>query len=78
MSPAGSKRWFWKTYQDGKEGRLALGSYPAMSLSDARQSRDAAKIVKAEGRNPVEVRKVEKFKAARPGGDTFKAVALEL
>ncbi len=29
VSPAGSKRWFWKTYQDGKEGRLALGSYPA-------------------------------------------------
>lgn len=77
VSPAGSKRWFWKTYQDGKEGRLALGSYPAMSLSDARRARDAAKIVKAEGRNPVEVRKVEKLKAARPGGDTFKAVALE-
>lgn len=77
VSPAGSKRWFWKTYQDGKEGRLALGSYPAMSLSDARRSRDAAKIVKAEGRNPVEVRKVEKLKAARPDGDTFKAVALE-
>lgn len=77
VSPAGSKRWFWKTYQDGKEGRLALGSYPAMSLSDARRARDAAKIVKAEGRNPVEVRKIEKLKAARPGGDTFKAVALE-
>lgn len=77
VSPAGSKRWFWKTYQDGKEGRLALGSYPAMSLSDARRARDAAKIVKSEGRNPVEVRKVEKLKAARPDGDTFKAVALE-
>jgi integrase len=77
VSPAGSKRWFWKTYQDGKEGRLALGSYPAMGLSDARRARDAAKLVKSEGRNPVEVRKVEKLKAARPDGDTFKAVALE-
>jgi hypothetical protein len=27
ISPAGSKRWFWKTYTDGKEGRMALGSY---------------------------------------------------
>ena len=26
VSPAGSKRWFWKTYANGKEGRLALGS----------------------------------------------------
>ena len=32
ISPAGSKRWFWKTYTDGKEGRLALGSYPAVTL----------------------------------------------
>lgn len=77
ISPAGSKRWFWKTYQDGKEGRMALGTYPAVTLTAARKARDAAKAHKSEGRNPVEVRKVEKLKAARPGGDTFKAVALE-
>ena len=22
VSPAGSRRWFWKTYADGKEGRM--------------------------------------------------------
>ena len=77
VSPAGSKRWFWKTYADGKEGRLALGAYPAMGLSDARKARDAAKLHKSEGRDPVQVRKLEKIKAARPEGDTFKAVALE-
>lgn len=77
VSPAGSKRWFWKTYADGKEGRLALGAYPVMSLSDARKARDAAKHHKSEGRDPVQVRKLEKIKAARPEGDTFKAVALE-
>ena len=77
VSPAGSKRWFWKTYQDGKEGRMALGAYPAMGLSDARKARDAAKLHKSEGRNPVEVRKVQKLRATRSEGDTFKAVALE-
>jgi len=77
VSPAGSKRWFWKTYADGKEGRMALGAYPAVSLSDARKARDAAKHHKSEGRNPVEVRKVQKLRAIRPEGDTFKAVALE-
>ena len=77
VSPAGSKRWFWKTYQDGKEGRMALGAYPAMGLSDARKARDAAKLHKSEGRNPVEVRKVQKLRATRPEGDTFKAVAME-
>lgn len=77
VSPAGSKRWFWKIYLDGKEPRLALGSYPDVTLTAARKARDAAKINKSEGRNPVQVRKVEKLKASRPGGDTFKAVALE-
>jgi hypothetical protein len=49
ISPAGSKRWFWKTYTDGKEGRMALGSYPAVSGPAARKARDAAKLQKAEG-----------------------------
>ena len=31
VSPARSKRWFWKTYADGKEGRLALGGYPVQA-----------------------------------------------
>jgi integrase len=77
VSPAGSKRWFWKTYADGKEGRMALGIYPAMSLKEARKARDAAKLHKSEGRNPVEVRKVQKLRAIRPEGDSFKAVAME-
>lgn len=77
VSPAGSRRWFWKTYAGGKEGRLALGSYPAMSLADARKARDAARLLKSEGHNPVDVRKAQKLRALRPEGDTFKAVALE-
>ena len=27
VAGAGSKRWFWKYYFDGKEKRLSLGSY---------------------------------------------------
>ena len=77
VSPEGSKRWFWKYYFDGKEGRLSLGSYPAVGLGDARKARDAAKNEKAEGRNPVEARKLEKLKAVRSSADTFKTVALE-
>jgi hypothetical protein len=77
VSPAGSKRWFWKTYADGKEGRMALGSYPELSLKEARQARDVAKLQKSEGINPVQARKLLKLKTTRIGGDTFKAVALE-
>lgn len=49
ISPAGSKRWFWKVYAEGKEKRLALGSYPNVSLTAARKARDTAKLQKSEG-----------------------------
>ena len=77
ISPAGSKRWFWKTYSDGKEGRMALGSYPDVTLTAARKARDAAKLQKSEGRDPVQVSKTEKLKATTPVGNTFKMTALE-
>lgn len=75
ISPAGSKRWFWKTYADGKESRLALGSYPTVTLTAARKARDAAKMQKSSGIDPVQVRQVEKLKASVGTGDTFSATA---
>jgi integrase len=77
VSPAGSKRWFWKTYADGKESRMSLGSYPAVSGPAARKARDAAKLQKSTGTDPVQTRKVEKLKATRTDSDTFKIVSLE-
>ena len=75
ISPAGSKRWFWKIYTDGKEKRLALGSYPAVTLTAARKARDAAKLQKSEGVDPVQARQVEKLKASVGSGDTLAATA---
>ncbi|MDN6883079.1 Arm DNA-binding domain-containing protein [Variovorax sp. CAN2819] len=69
VSPAGSKRWFWKTYANGKEGRMALGSYPTMNLAEARKARDTAKLQKADGIDPIPARKVQKLKATDPAGD---------
>ena len=47
VSPAGSKRWFMKYRVGGKEKQLALGSYPNISLKQARLARDAAKLEKS-------------------------------
>jgi integrase len=77
VSPAGSKRWFYKYRKDGKEGRMALGSYPDVGAKDARKARDAAKLKKSTGVDPVQVRKVEKLKATTPDAATFKVTALE-
>ncbi len=77
ISPSGSKRWFWKYRKDGKEGRMALGSYPEVGLAAARAARDAAKTVKAGGFDPVQERKLGQLKAAASAGQTFEAVARE-
>ena len=75
VSPAGSKRWFLKYRVAGVEKQLALGSYPAVALTAARKARDAAKLQKAEGVDPLQARQVEKLKASVGSGDTLAAAA---
>ena len=77
ISPTGSKRWFWKLYKDGKESRLALGAYPETRLTGARKKRDAAKLQKAEGTDPVQARKVDKLRERVSGHTTLEATARE-
>ena len=72
VSPNGSKRWFLKYRTGGKEKQLALGSYPTVGLKEARLARDAAKLQKAEGQDPITARQVEKLKAAVGAGDTLE------
>lgn len=43
VSPAGSKLWRWKYRVLGKEKVLALGTYPAVSLAQAREGQDKAR-----------------------------------
>ena len=77
VSPTGSKRWFWKFYPDGKESRLALGTYPDVTLKAARAARDEARKTKDGGTNPVQKRKADKLLAKYSSATTFDAVAAE-
>lgn len=79
VTPTGSKRWFWKFRIGPKEKQLALGSYPAVGLMAARKARDAAKVVKDSGQDPVAVRQAERNPPPPlpDGGDSFRLVALE-
>ena len=77
VSPAGSKRWFLKYRMAGVEKQLSLGGYPAVTLTAARKAREAAKTQKSDGVDPIQARKIEKLKATRAAGDTFKVIALE-
>lgn len=77
VSPAGTKRWFWKFYPDGKESRLALGSYPDVTLKAARLARDEARKLRQTGINPVQARKADKITRAVSNATTYEAVARE-
>lgn len=77
ITPNGAKRWFWKYWLNAKEKRLALGSYPEVSLKAARLARDAAKAEKAAGVDPVLARQQEKMRQSLTADNSFKSVALE-
>ncbi|MBW8470854.1 MAG: integrase arm-type DNA-binding domain-containing protein [Thiobacillus sp.] len=75
VSPKGGKRWFWKMYKAGKESRMALGHYPAISLTAARKARDAARLKKGEGVDPVQARKLDRLRQAMSEGESFEQVS---
>jgi len=77
VSPAGGKWWRLKYRFDGKEKRLSLGVYPDVSLKDARERRDAARKLVADGIDPSENRKAQKSARADRAANSFEVVARE-
>ena len=75
VAPNGSKRWFWKYYFDGKEKRLALGSYPETAQKTARLKRDEARLLQQAGTDPAQARTVAKLQRKAAAVNTFEAVA---
>jgi integrase len=76
VMPGGSKLWRLKYSFAGKENRLALGAYPAVPLQKARQKRDEARALLAEGIAPSEHRQNTK-RAQKIAGLTFELLAQE-
>ena len=77
VAPRGGKWWRLKYRVDGKEKRLSLGTYPDVSLKDARERRDEARRLIANNIDPGELRKVEKAARAERTANSFEAIAYE-
>jgi hypothetical protein len=77
VAGAGSKRWFWKYYFDGKEKRLSLGCYPEVSLKDARAARDDARKQHQSGIDPVLARQVDRLSSRFDANASFEVTARE-
>lgn len=74
INPGGSRLWYLKYRFNGKESRIALGPYPQVSLSDARQQREGIRKLLAQKINPAQQRTDEKI--AHSPDKCFRAVAL--
>ncbi|EAT5361367.1 tyrosine-type recombinase/integrase [Salmonella enterica] len=77
IEPNGSKGWRLRYRFSGKAKLMSLGTYPGVSLSDARTARDEAKKLIAGGIDPSEVRKAKKREIESRFGNTFEGIARE-
>lgn len=72
---AGGKYWRMNYRFADKRKTLALGVYPAVSLAKARQRRDKARELLADGIDPSTAKKEDKQAKADAAANTFETVA---
>ncbi|EHQ29780.1 tyrosine-type recombinase/integrase [Mucilaginibacter paludis] len=75
IAPSGSKLWRWRYYFNGKAQMFALGKYPAISLSEVRKKRDAARELLNAGKHPGREKKIQKLRKAHEMDNTFEKIA---
>lgn len=77
VMPSGSKLWRLKYRIGGKENRYAVGAYPDLLLTEAREAAESArKLVKA-GIHPSHQSKLDRIKTGQDHANTFEAIAKE-
>lgn len=77
ITPSGGKLWRFKYQFAGKEKLLAFGSYPEVSLAEAREKLAAARKQVAAGIDPSETRKALKAAKVAALENAFEIVARE-
>ena len=77
VHPNAAKYWRLDYRFAGKRKTLALGVYPDISLSDARERREAARKLLANGADPGDIKKAQKAAIAALAENSFELVARE-
>lgn len=77
ITSAGGKLWRLKYRVDGREKKLAIGSYPEFSLADARKRRDEARELIAAGGDPSREKQQARHRAKVAAANTFGEIAQE-
>jgi integrase len=77
VQPNGTKLWRLAYRFLGKQKTLAIGSYPEISLQEARERKMEARKLLAQGIDPSEHKKNQARAAKLASGQTFRALAKE-
>ncbi len=77
VTPKGAKHWRWKYRIDGKENRYALGSYPDVSLKDAKEAVEAARKLVKQGLHPAQQKRIKRQQSIHEQANTFETLAKE-
>jgi integrase len=77
VTPSGGKWWRFKYRFEGKEKLLSLGVYPDVSLKAARERRDEARKLVAQGIDPSAHRKAESATRVERAANSFEVIARE-
>ncbi|MBW4331109.1 integrase arm-type DNA-binding domain-containing protein [Stakelama sp. CBK3Z-3] len=77
VQPTGALLWRFRFKILGVERKLSLGSYPDVSLKEARLKRDEARAQVIDGIDPVEEKRQRRIEAELAAKTTFKLVAEE-
>ena len=75
--PNGAKSWRLKYRIAGKEKRVVFGTYPLLSLAEARQKRSEAKKLLLEGGDPSQQKQDIKSAKILAVNNSFELIALE-
>jgi integrase len=78
IRPSGGKLWRLKYRHLGREQQLSVGQYPDVGLKQARERRDEARKVIANGGNPAFEKKRAAVAASVSAANTFSVIANEL
>lgn len=78
VTEAGAKSWLYRYMLRGRERWMGLGSYPSISLSDARAAAAGAKRLARDGFDPIEHRRAERAARATETSTTFETCTLGL
>jgi integrase len=78
ITPAGGKSWRLAYRFNGKQKSVVLGPYPSVALHEARERREQARRIIADGGDPAQEKQAAKVRRRLDEVNTFGAIAAEL